>query len=355
MDNKKVVICNYIILLVISVLVICKIYFGNIDFEVMPFNTGEAQDASFCLALIKGIQENGFLGMVYNNRIGTPNGSSMIDFPCGDTWMFLGIYVLSIFVKNTVEIYYFYYILSFIAIALAMSYLLFRLEFNWKINFIFSLLYTLAPYHFVRFEQGHLNLWNYFEIPLGLYLALVIIGYIKSDNQKKEKIICFVCAAIIGLGQGYYYFYSLLVMGFAYLYRLIIDKNKKEALKEVWMILVVIGFVFVGLSPYILYQINNGVNTAITARSFIEQEINALKLITLILPVSYSRIDFMKTISNTYFEQAKSIGYFVKGNEAAALGTVGTVGLGILAVIFFKTFTQQKQEEKKEKELLNIL
>ena len=315
----------------------------DFDFNVFPNFEG---DGIFGLALVKGIQENGPFGVWHNSRIGAPGVSSMIDYPVlGNIMVFL-IWIISWFVKSTPAIMYIYLILTFILDGVGMSMLLRKININREISFVVSILFSCAPFHFYRY-LGHSSLINYMYVPIAVYLSLYIVGYIKEEKKWKLA----VCALVLGFGYGYYYAFGLIMMAVAYVVKFIRIENKKDILKDIWIIIVVLLTVFITLLPKIVFSLMNGGNPEVGIRGWQEQEIYGLKIINLLLPVSYSRIDSLKSITNEYITTAP----LVTENHTASLGLVASIGFIGLCIAFFISFSNKRKCDGRQWVLIDFL
>ena len=129
-------------------------------------------------------------------------------------------------------------------------------------------------------------------VPAAIYLSLCILEIINEDKKWKMA----AAAVFLGMGYGYYYAFGLIMMAVAYFVRFIVLEDKKQILNKLWIIITTLASVFVSLLPKIIYSLINGSNEVVGKRIFIEQELYGLKIINLLLPVSYSRIGIFRTI-----------------------------------------------------------
>lgn len=313
------------------------------DFDVIPSSEG---DGFSTLAFIKGIQERGFIGAWTNHRIGVPGGSTLIDFPGMGNLDILIYCILALFAKSTTAMLYIFLILSFIFDGVAMSLLMRKLKFNMEVSFVFSCLFAFAPYHFYRY-LGHSSLILYISIPISLYLGGYIAGII--DEDKKWKLI--VASVLLGIGYGYYYAFGLIILAIAYLIRFIRSEDKRGVLRKLWIGGLVLITVFAGMLPQKIYAFVKGPNLEAGRRAFFEQEIYGLKIINLLLPVTYSRIEPMRKLTGSYMSQAP----LVNENHMASLGFVGAVGFIVLCFALIISFVNKKKCDNSEWKLIDYL
>lgn len=334
---------GYYVFLIIATLGVGYISLGKgFDFNTFFSISG---DGTFGVTLVKGIQENGFFGIWFNGRIGAPETSALIDYTGLGNVMVLLIWLISIFVKSTPAILYIYLILTFALDGVSMSLLLRKIGINREVSFVVSMLFACAPYHFYRYLV-HASLINYMFVPIAIYLSLYIIGYIEEKTWK----IILLCI-LLGLGYGYYYAFGLILMTVACIIQFIKIDKKKEIFKKLWVIGAVLATVLLTLTPKIVYALVNGANAEAGHRIFIEQEVFGLKIINLLLPVTYSRIEPLKALSDEY----ASVAPLVNENRFASLGIVGVVGFVALCVCFFISFIDRKRKRTQEWELIDFI
>lgn len=312
------------------------------DFSVYDSVSGDDFSA---FVYIKRIQENGFMGTLFSDRIGAPDTAAFIDYPASAHTRGIMIWIISWFVKSTTAILYIFLIITFLTDGLGMSILLRKLEINRKISFVISSLFSFAPYHFYRY-LGHSSLIEYAEIPLAILLALYI-----TENIREKKWKIAVIAVILGFGYGYYYAFGLILLAVAYIIKFIRLEDKKKILKDAWVMLTVLAVILIGLMPKIVYSAINGKNTVAGVRSPIEQEIYGLKIVNMLLPVSYSRIETLRNLTAEYASKAP----LVNENALASLGFIASIGFIILCAALIISFADKKKHNNEEWQLVDFL
>ena len=128
----------------------------TIDFEIIRF---PESDERLGLMMFKNIKENGFIGAFFNNRIGAPERSALLESPFLDWPMVLAIWFLTRFLNYNVA-YYVFYILTFVTASLSMYLLLRKICNKYWICACISISYAITPYHFYR-SVVHMTLSNY--------------------------------------------------------------------------------------------------------------------------------------------------------------------------------------------------
>ncbi len=332
LKRNKVVVLYYMALMLFTGLVGYISLGRGFDFDIM--SSLEADGFSI-YAFVKGIQENGISGAWLNNRIGAPGRAVLLDFPGVGNIDIIIMWIISWFTDSFTQIVYVFLILSYVFDGIAMSLLMRKLRFNTEVSFVFSCLFSFAPYHFYRY-LGHLSLILYISIPIALYLGGYIIGIVHED--KKWKLI--VSSILLGMGYGYYYAFGLIVLAVAYLIKFIKLEKKREILKELWIGAAVLSAVFVGMLPQFVYTLMYGPNLEVGKRTFFESENYGLKIINLLLPVSYSRLEPLRNLTESYISSGAPL---VTENEYASLGTIGSIGFIILCIALIISFVKKEK------------
>lgn len=316
-------------------------------FDFSIYN-GMEGDAFLGAAIFKSIQENGLMGIWSNPRIGAPDTSTLLDFPaCGMTMM-LAIWVITWFVHQTSAIAYIYLIYTFVIDGISMAMLLNKLGIKKSYNFVFSALFAFAPAHFYRY-MNHSSLTDYVSVPIAIYLCLVIIGYL--ENEDRWKVIA--CAILLGLGYGYYYAFGLILMATALSVRFVCDDDKLRAFRQAWSFLFVFVGIAISLAPQIIYSFLYGGNAEAGHRVFYEQEIYGLKIIQMLLPVSYSRIASLRELNYAYYSSGAPL---INENNCASLGFIAVIGfIGLCVWLIVSIFKKKKGTELYDFLALSVL
>ena len=293
-----------------------------------------AGDAILGASLIKSICENGLKGLYFCESLGAPEISALIDSPFLDLNYVFEILLLKNFVQSPTAILYLMYFFSYPLAGIAMYLLLNRLSDRVFIKVFFSVAYAITPYHFSR-GLNHLTLSNYYVVPLSILLALVIAdekfrGIIpeRYSKSKCKGIMSYIACIVLGFGNVYYAFFGLVCMGMALLTKMIREKRISCLWQEAVMLYGVVLGVGIGLLPKILYTLRQGSNTMAATRGAYESELYALKVIQMILPCNYNRVDFLARVNAHYSTSAINI----NENHVAALGLVATIGFMIACV-----------------------
>lgn len=296
--------------------------------------------------LIKSIEENGPIGNLFNERIGAPERSTLIETPFLDWIYVFEVWIISFFVKNPGVISILFLWIGYILASLTMFYLMKKLKFRDSISFVFALLFSFSTYHFYR-GIDHGTLSNYFLVPIAVLLAI----YIATDgldnsvlalgsNRKRNGIWMAFLALLLGFTNIYFIAFGLILMVVGFLFRIIKDGVSKKQ----WKYLIYPGLTIVGvaisLAPKILFTLKHG-ETGVAVRSLDDAEHYGLRLIQMLLPPVFSKFEKWTGLTGKYMQTLSSI----TETSYAAIGLIAVVGFfflcGYLIVRYIK-----KTEEK---------
>lgn len=302
-------------------------------------------DGALGEALIKSIQESGLKGNLFCDRLGAPDGSALVDTPFLD-WLFvIQAWIISWFVKNPGRIMVIFYVVTYVTSAVSMFFCLNKLKCSRGSSFIFSLLFSFSTFHTFR-NIGHLTLSNYYIVPIAIYLSFYIAfnGVVDkvdspfaNKNAKKNQVILYLFAIMIGMANVYFTAFGLVFMLTALLYRLVKEGHIKQNIKYAGYIFV--GFLSFGVSllPKWIYGIMNGVNEQGASRSFLHSEIFGLKLIQLLLPPYFSK--FWGAYFVGKYEEGNS---FISENRLSAIGLIAVIAFIGLCIHLIISFIKKK-------------
>lgn len=308
---------------------------------------GNNGDSMLLTMLVKSLRENGLSGAFFNPRIGSPEISSLIDVPFWDFPMTIIFYIIAFFTSSESATIYVFLILTFTTASASMYYLLTKVTNNYLIQFCFSVAFAITPYHFLR-EIPHLSLANYFVIPIGIYLALLIYQHefykgvpeIYKDNKIKQMFM-YISIVIVGLSNVYYSFFIIIVVAIAILSKMVRKKSFRILLYEARILYLLCVCFILGILPKLIYGVIHGSNEIAGLRSPIESEIYGLKIIQMLLPARYSRINLFQKINNSYNNSA----FNVNENAFATLGIIATIGF-VFSCIWLIGYLIEKGKNK---------
>ena len=305
-------------------------------------NLGKAiyfgEDSTLSLAIIKRISE----GWIYNNpRLGYPFGSSIFDYPIPDTASLLFYKLLTLLSFDTTTVLNVYFFISFPLTFVITLAVLRRLQFSLYISSLVSFLFTLLPFHFERFEIGHVFYTWYFIIPIITLMASELAGVtptkIFNINSRSGLIRLITASIVIGCFGVYYSFFGIILLLSAGIFST--KKLEYIKLKPTAIAISTVSLtVFLNLLPNILFKISNTSNSLVAARSPVESEVYGLKFIQFILPNYEHRIEYFRKIANSYGSSFP----LINENMMSSLGILGSLGLIYLLYISWQLFAGNK-------------
>jgi hypothetical protein len=301
----------------------------------VPLRYVEVDDAKFYFGLAKGIIDHGWYAS--NASLGAPFGQHLYDFPQGaDVLNLLIMRALALFSSNPAVVVNAFYLLTFPLIAASAWLALRAAGVSRGAATVCAVIFALLPYHFNRGES-HLLLSAYYEVPLGAYLFLSLLGgrplftrraegsrgpaglWSAATGRSLQTVL--VCVVIGTAGLYYAAFAIVLILG-ATLAVALARRGRPAVLAGVAVTAVIAVTLGADLGPSIVYQARHGHNAAV-ARAGFESEQLGLKLTNLVLPVRDHRFGPLSHVNQDYSDS------FAPGyceSCYATLGTVGTVG-----------------------------
>jgi phosphoglycerol transferase len=302
-------------------------------------------DAQLGEMLVKSISENGPIGNLINNRLGAPERSTLVETPFLDWIYVFEIWIITFFIKNPGVASVVFLWVSYILASLTMFYLMKKLKFKNSISFVFALLFSFSTFHSYRgIEHGTLS--NYFLVPISVLLAL----YIATDaigegllsfgpNRKRNRIWLGFLAFFFGFTNIYFIAFGLIVMVMGFLYRIIKDGLRKAQ----WKYLIYPGLTLVGtgiaLAPKILFTLKHG-ETGVAVRNFMDGETYGLRLIQMLLPALFSKLEKWTGITAKYMSKLS------QATEAcfAAIGLIAVAGFLFLCGYFIVSYIKRDRQ-----------
>ena len=237
-----------------------------------------------------------------------------------------------------------FWISTYILTAVSMYIFLKKLGCTWITIILGSTLYNFLPYHYFRLE--HFWLMGCYIVPLVGYMVVEMLDeqFKVEDTRKKRKewLIRFVFALIIGLNGIYYSVFSIMVLTITLFYSAVY-KRRPQVIKKYLTDCVAIALPIIILYaiPLALYGTNEISNIA-GERSILHINIFGLNLVTLFLPIPGHRISAFDNFTEYCYEQ---MGVTTE-NFTASLGLVMSIGV-IIAVLFaFKKTCNDNWEER---------
>lgn len=317
-------------------------YYGHdlrsMDFHA-PFNYGG--DAQLILPFIKGTVENGTHWRI--ERLGAPGVCETYDFPVIDHLHLAILRLLSWVWPDTIVVYNVYYYLTYPLTLFTAMLTLRRFGLSFAAAGVGGLLYAFLPYHYLR--EGHYFLTAYYVAPLTLTIALGLcrgrLPFFRLEADGRYRLALWsrdaleaTLVAIATVSAGAYYgFFGCAFLAAATLYGWAAHRNWRVAVSGGLVTAIAAAAGFANHAPTILYQRENGRNSAPHTRHAFESEMHGFKLTQLVLPVILHRVPAVNQLRQSYDDPWRAYEF---ENRTTTLGLVGTTGLVIVfAALFF--------------------
>src|SRR5215208_6910918 len=248
----------------------------------MPFTLGG--DAPYYLMVIKGTLLHGW--WLENPDLGAPFGQVLYDFPflAHDGFHLVLIKMLGLLSSDPVFVANVFFLLSFPLVALVAFLVLRQLGISGDAALVCSVLYALAPYHFLRDHQ-HLNLAAYYSVPVGAYLVLSLLSgrplFARRGNpgvrvlawaSSRSLITLSLCLFVASASSTYYAVFAILLL-IAAMMLVFVTRRDVRALFEGGAVLgLILSFLALAMLPQLIYWYVNGPNYAVAHRLPSESE-----------------------------------------------------------------------------------
>ena len=279
-----------------------------------------------------------------NDRSGFPFGSSFLDYPGADSGNFLILKLLGLLTGSSAGAMNLFYLLGFSA-NFATAYLVLRsLSSGRAMAFAFALLFTLAPFHFIRL--GHIFYTWYFAIPLYFYVALCTvqgggaIDFLKLSRARQVMLaVGYLVLACFGV---YYTFFGMIVIGTGAMIALLRGNVRNVArIAAPALLLLSIG-TFANLAPNLLNSHQEGANPEVAVRAPMESEVYGVKLMQFVVPRPGHRSEWMRKVADHYNSSTP----LINENTTAALGFFGGIGLFALGLVALARMAGVRTDER---------
>lgn len=254
-----------------------------------------------------------------NGALGFPSGFNAFFTSQFDIGSVAAITVLSWFIRDGLVLLNVFYVLTFFVVALT-GYAFFRaLRVRPWVAAFAAVVFSLAPYHFMRIGMGHAFLANYWAIPIIGILVLMVAGertdpfaaFAARASTRKGRVLrrlipAVVLAFLVATTGGYYYVFAVIVIGgvwlFASIGHLLGRRRFAELLWPTAPLVALVGFVGIELR---LLSLGYGERYApyFGTRVVAESEYYAGKIMSLLLPWDGSRIPKLLAWTQRYIAE----------------------------------------------------
>ncbi|EPZ8123201.1 DUF7024 domain-containing protein [Yersinia enterocolitica] len=280
-------------------------------------------------------------GWLFDNvRSGYPFGSNFLDFPGSDAGSHLFIKVFALMSGGWVGGVNLFFLFGFSSCFVATYVTARAFSLNRSFAVAMSVLYTFAPFHFLRL--GHLFYTWYFVAPLFFYLALDIYltcGPTGCTGLKStlRKLVASATGMLVLASFGVYYaLFGVIILATAGVMSAIKARSSHGAKKAALLISATILGVMLNLAPNVLGTYKDGPNREIAQRSISESETYGLKMMQLLMPRIDHRISQFRSVAQKYQHNP-----LTNENATSSLGIIGAAGfmMALLYLIFIPART----------------
>jgi phosphoglycerol transferase len=296
-----------------------------------PFSFSRGGDGAFTDWGVQRLIE----GWIFNNpRSGYPFGSNFLDYPNSDVGGFLILKFLGMLSGKYYVATNLFFLLSFPVIFLASFFTLRSIQLNSWISLAGSLVYTFAPFHFLK--AGHIFYTWYFVVPIFYLVAFKIFEFNISISQSKNYLSYFAFIALVLIIVSsfgvYYALFGVIVIGTGGL----AGALRHHTLRPLFISIAAMGTITFGvilnISPNLINAYSEGKNPEAVSRSLYGSEIYGFKIVQLLLPRHGHRVEPLAKLNVSYSNATP----LVTENYQASLGIIGSSGLLILAIVLVR-------------------
>ncbi len=298
-------------------------------------------DTLLYLMTIKSVLKHGWF--LENPDLGAPSGQELYDYPVlvGHSFNYVLIKLLGVFSSDPALITNLFFLLSFPLVALASFLVLRQLGVSGATALVCSVIYALAPYHFLRGET-HLHLSAYYSVPAGAYLILSLLSrrplFVRRTGtgsgvlawaSRRSLVTLALCLIISFAGSPYYAVFTGGILIIATVLILVTRRDVRTLVQSSVLLGAIFGFLMLDSLPYLMYQFANG-DTYVANRPAEDSEHYGLELTQMILPVPGHQVGALSDLAERYYtnpNQPRSEG------PTQSLGFIATLGFAWLLLV----------------------
>jgi phosphoglycerol transferase len=275
-----------------------------------------------------------------NPDLGAPFGQQLYDFPVlvGDSLHLALIKLLGVFYSDPVLVLNLFFLLSFPLVALVSFVVLRQLGISSAVALVCSVLYALAPYHFVRGEF-HLWLAAYYSVPVGAYLVLSLLSgralFTKRARtggprllawaSKRSLVTLILCLVVACAGTVYYAAFTGMLLVAVMVLILVTRRDIRGLIQGGIVVGLIVGFLLLSSLPNLMYEFQNGPNNEAAVRPVTESEEKGLRLITMVFPAPGHQVDAIADFAENFYNgDGKNLTKGEGPNQS--LGLIATLG-----------------------------
>jgi hypothetical protein len=300
-------------------------------------------DALLYQRLARTIAQRGWY-LARNPILGAPTGQLLHDYPLGsDNLQFLLLRLFAFGTSNPFAITNLYFYLTFPLAYLACCYSLRRLGVSVMLAVPLSVIYALAPYHFLR-GVSNLFLSGYYAVPLACLLLYELLARTSADVRHGEEEVSndppqtlrswlrsrefwwgrwlWVPALLGSTGAYHALFFVFLALGIGVLSALGARSTRTLA-RSLVVAGVTIAVLALNNAPTFIYRAHHGNNDVVAKRSLGDADTFALQPAYLLLPMRGHRISLFADLRAKANQSVSPL----PNSVTIALGGTAAVGM----------------------------
>src|SRR5215216_973480 len=298
------------------------------------------RDALVNLMIIKGVLQHSW--WLENPDLGAPFGQELYDFPVmvGDSLHLALIKLLGVFSSDPFLILNLFFLLSFPLVALVSFLVLRQLGISAAVALVCSVLYALAPYHFLRGET-HLFLSAYYSVPVGAYLVLSLLSgrplftrcartggpRLLAWASERSLVTLTLCLLVACAGTTYYTVFTLMLLIAAMVIVVVTRRDVRALIQGSILLGVIVGFLLLSSLPNLMYEFENGPNNAVAQRPVEDSEIYGLKLIQMVFPAPGHQVSALADFADNFYNgDGINLRHQRDEDPSQSLGLIATLG-----------------------------
>jgi phosphoglycerol transferase len=239
-------------------------------------------DAYLNAMAIKGTLDHGWV--LRNPGVGAPFGQELHDFPFWDNLSMATMKVLGWGFGDWATVVNVFFLMTFPAVAIAGWLGFRRIGMSRPTATLLAVLYSLAPYHFIRGEY-HLFLASYAAIPMACALVVDVL-----TGRRLHLGFTVATVVLVGCSVQYYPVFAAMLLAVAALVRFGATLRWRDLARGAAASAAIVAVFLLNLAPNVWYRVQHGTNPTVGQRGLHETMAFGLRMVDLLLPISQHRV-----------------------------------------------------------------
>ena len=341
--RTKILITWLAVIALPPILAIILLQLKNYDYNIPIIYGLPGHDDIWQFMLTKTLLDTGWV--LENPYLGAPEIADLYYNSAAQTSSLHSVLMLSLsfLFSSAIEVQQIYYLLNFSLIAI-ISYACCRsLNISSVLSLLIAVLMCFTSFRVIGIHYAYLS--NYFCIPAATLVVYWIMqgkfshSNASTDNTETSKLVLnnygylsLVIISLTALSDGYYAFFTLLLLGFAFVMRALYgDIKKPSSLVMPLALIVLLITIVVGMTlPLRVYVANHPeVSNQDVMKKPNEAEIYSTSISLLLTPRTNHRLELFRDISEALVDQSNFNRKFPNGGSPVILGTLGSILLAV--------------------------